>query len=167
MRGVLTSVNSDDAELARRLNTEAAKSVRVGGLSPEEALALVTRNPARQLGVDRWIGSVEPGKHADLVLWSGPPLSALSTVRSTWVDGRRLYDRQQDALLRLRDAKERERLLVRVAKAAEAGDKKDQAAPPATTLEALLARSRALARIAHADYHDGQAAHECTEEHLQ
>lgn len=168
--GVLTSVNSDDAELARRLNTEAAKSVRVGGLSPEEALALVTRNPARQLGVDRWIGSVEPGKHADLVLWSGPPLSALSTVRSTWVDGRRLYDRQQDALLRLRDAKERERLLVRVAQAAEAGDKKDKAASPATALDALatlLARSRALARIAHADYHDGQTAHECTEEHLQ
>jgi hypothetical protein len=101
------------------------------------------------------------------VLWSGPPLSALSTVRSTWVDGRRLYDRQQDALLRLRDAKERERLLVRVAKAAEAGDKKDQAAAPATALEALLARSRALARLAHADYHDGQTAHECTEEHLQ
>jgi imidazolonepropionase-like amidohydrolase len=165
--GVLTSVNSDDAELARRLNTEAAKSVRVGGLSPEEALALVTRNPARQLGVDRWIGSVEPGKHADLVLWSGPPLSAFSTVQSTWVDGRRLYDRRQDALLRLRDAKERERLLMRVAQAMESGDKKDKAAAPARALDALLARSRALARIAHADYHDGQAAHECTEEHLQ
>lgn len=168
--GVLTSVNSDDAELARRLNTEAAKSVRVGGLSPEEALALVTRNPARQLGVDRWIGSVEPGKHADLVLWSGPPLSAFSTVRSTWVDGRRLYDRQHDALLRLRDAQERERLLVRVAQAAAAGDKKDKGATDQSTagaLETLLARSRALARIAHADYHDGQAAHECTEEHLQ
>jgi imidazolonepropionase-like amidohydrolase len=69
-RGVLSSVNSDSGELARHLNFEAAKSMRYGGLTPEESLALVTINPARQLGIDKWVGSLEPGKDGDFVVWA-------------------------------------------------------------------------------------------------
>ena len=84
---VLVSVNSDNAELARRLNTEAAKSIKYGGLSEEEALKLVTINPAIQLKIDRWLGSLEEGKDADIVIWDGPPLSIYSKVEETWIDG--------------------------------------------------------------------------------
>ncbi len=70
-RGVLTSLNSDNADLARRLNLEAAKMLRYGGLDPADALAMVTINPARQLRIDDRIGSLEVGKDADLVIWSG------------------------------------------------------------------------------------------------
>jgi N-acetylglucosamine-6-phosphate deacetylase len=94
--GVLVSFNSDDAELARRLNLEAAKAVKYGGVPESEALKFVTLNPARQLGIDRYVGSVEAGKQADLVLWSGSPLSVYSSPQQTWVDGRRYFDRQQD-----------------------------------------------------------------------
>jgi N-acetylglucosamine-6-phosphate deacetylase len=99
-RGVVVSFNSDDAELARHLNHEAAKAVKYGGVTPEEALKFVTLNPAKQLRIDRWVGSLEPGKDADLVLWSGDPLSTLSRCEQTWVDGRPYFDRQSDAQLR-------------------------------------------------------------------
>lgn len=102
--GVVVSFNSDDAELARRLNLEAAKAVKYGGVAPEEALKFVTLNPARQLGIDRFVGSLEPGKHADLVVWSGPPLSTTSRCLQTWIDGRRYFDRQEDLARRKRDA---------------------------------------------------------------
>ena len=71
--GVVVSFNSDDAEMGRRLNLEAAKAVKFGGVPPEEALKFVTLNPARQLRIDKWVGSLEPGKQADLVVWSGDP----------------------------------------------------------------------------------------------
>ena len=71
--GVPVSINSDDAELGRRLNTEAAKAVKYGGLSELEALALVTINPARQLRIDRRTGLLEPGKDADFVIWAAIP----------------------------------------------------------------------------------------------
>ncbi|MGD9646499.1 MAG: amidohydrolase family protein, partial [Pirellulales bacterium] len=76
--GVVVSFNSDDAELARRLNLEAAKAVKYGDVPPAEALKFVTLNPAKQLRIDKWVGSLEPGKHADLVVWSGSPLSVYS-----------------------------------------------------------------------------------------
>ena len=94
--GVVVSFNSDNAELARRLNLEAAKAVKYGGVSPEEALKFVTLNPARQLKIDAAVGSLEPGKDADLVVWSGPPLSTFSRCEQTWVDGRRYFDMQED-----------------------------------------------------------------------
>jgi predicted amidohydrolase YtcJ len=68
-KGVLVSVNSDSAEHARRLNTEAAKSMRWGGLTEDEALALVTINPAKQLRIDNRVGSIEVGKDADIAVW--------------------------------------------------------------------------------------------------
>jgi imidazolonepropionase-like amidohydrolase len=98
--GVVVSFNSDDRELARHLNHEAAKAVKYGGVPPEEALKFVTLNPAKQLRIDRHVGSLEPGKDADLVLWSSSPLSTMSRCEQTWIDGRLYFDRKQDVDLR-------------------------------------------------------------------
>ncbi len=95
-RGVLVSFNSDSSELARRMNLEAAKAVKYGGMAPEEAIRFVTINPARQLGIDHRIGSLEPGKDADFVIWSGDPLSVYSIAEQTWVDGVKMFDRKED-----------------------------------------------------------------------
>jgi imidazolonepropionase-like amidohydrolase len=92
--GVLASVNSDSAEMMRRLYGEAAKSVRYAGMDPVRALALATINPARQLGIDERVGSIEKGKDADLVLLSGEPLSSLARVRWTMVDGEIEFERR-------------------------------------------------------------------------
>jgi len=86
-KGVLVSVNSDSAELARRLNTEAAKSMKWGDLTEDEALALVTINPAKQLRIDARVGSLEVGKDADVVLWNGDPLEAMSYATNVIVGG--------------------------------------------------------------------------------
>jgi N-acetylglucosamine-6-phosphate deacetylase len=109
--GVLVSFNSDSRELARHLNQEAAKAVKYGGVSPHEALKFVTLNPAKQLGVDRYVGSLEPGKHADLVVWSGPPLSNFSRCEQTWIDGRKYFDLEGDRKMR-RQAQTRRQALV-------------------------------------------------------
>ncbi|MCA9191862.1 MAG: amidohydrolase family protein [Planctomycetales bacterium] len=93
--GIVVSFNSDDAELARHLNHEAAKAVKYGGVEPSEALKFVTLNPAKQLRIDPYVGSLEPGKHADFVLWNRSPLSALSMCMQTWIDGRKYFDRQE------------------------------------------------------------------------
>ncbi|HXT29847.1 MAG TPA: amidohydrolase family protein, partial [Vicinamibacterales bacterium] len=99
-KGVLTSVNSDSAELARRLNTEAAKSMRWGGLSEDEALALVTINPAKQLRIDNRVGSLEVGKDADVVVWNHHPLSTYAIADRVYIDGTVYYDRlAEDARL--------------------------------------------------------------------
>src|SRR4029078_1298743 len=99
-KGVLTSVNSDSAELARRLNTEAAKSMRWGGLSEDEALALVTINPAKQLRIDARVGSLEVGKDADVVVWNHHPLSTYAIADRVYIDGTVYYDRlAEDARL--------------------------------------------------------------------
>ncbi len=99
-RGVVVSINSDDAEEMRHLNHEAAKAVRWGGLSDEQALALVTINPAKQLRIDDRVGSIEVGKDADLVVYDGHPLSSYAVVRTTLVDGRVYFDRELDRLRR-------------------------------------------------------------------
>lgn len=112
--GVLTSFNSDDPELARRLNLEAAKAVRYGGLSPEEALKFVTFNPAKQLGIDAQVGSLEAGKEADLVVWSSSPLSSYARCEQTWIDGRKYFDRQADLDKRREIAAKRAALIQRV-----------------------------------------------------
>ncbi|MCP3904149.1 MAG: amidohydrolase family protein [Planctomycetes bacterium] len=108
--GVLVSFNSDSSELARRMNTEAAKAVRYGGVDPHEALKFVTLNPARQLGIDHRTGSLEPGKDADFVIWSGPPLSTYSVCEQTWIEGRRYFDRDDDLARRAVVRAERGRL---------------------------------------------------------
>jgi imidazolonepropionase-like amidohydrolase len=98
-QGVLVSFNSDSDELSRRLNLEAAKAVKYGGLSEEDALKFVTINPAKQLFIDNRVGSLDPGKDADFVIWSGHPLSNYTICEQTWIDGRRYFDRQEDRRL--------------------------------------------------------------------
>ena len=98
--GVNVSFNSDNPELARHLNQEAAKAIKYGGVPAAEALKFVTLHPAQQLRIDQYVGSIEPGKHADLVLWNGSPLSNFSRCEQTWIDGRKYFDRQEDLHLR-------------------------------------------------------------------
>ena len=112
--GVLVSVNSDSNELARRMNTEAAKGVRYGGMDPHEALKLVTLNPARQLGVDHRIGSLEIGKDGDFVIWSDSPLSTYARCEQTWIEGARYFDLDHDSQLRASVQRERSRLIQKI-----------------------------------------------------
>ena len=95
--GVLTAINSDDAEMGRRLNQEAAKSIKYGGMSEEDALKMVTLNPAKILHLDGQMGSVKVGKSADLVLWSDHPLSVYAKAEKTIIDGKVYFDIEKDA----------------------------------------------------------------------
>jgi N-acetylglucosamine-6-phosphate deacetylase len=112
--GIVTSFNSDDAELGRRMNAEAAKAVKYGGVAAEEALKFVTLNPARQLRIDDRVGSLEAGKDADLVVWSGRPLSSYSRCEQTWIDGRKYFDLAEAAEIQQRDANIRNTLVQRI-----------------------------------------------------
>ena len=112
--GVVVSFNSDDRELGRHLNQEAAKAVKYGGVPAEEALKFVTLNPAKQLRIDERVGSLEAGKDADLVVWSGPPLAITSRVEQTWIDGRRYFDSDEDRDMRKRDAEIRTALVQKI-----------------------------------------------------
>ncbi len=104
---IVVSYNSDSDELARRLNVEAAKAVKYGNVPEEEALKFVTLNPAKQMKVERYVGSLEAGKHADFVIWNGSPLSTYSLCEQTWIEGRKYFDRAED--LQMREAIEKER----------------------------------------------------------
>jgi len=95
-RGVTVSFNSDSDDHARRLNLEAAKAVKYGETPAEEALKFVTLNPAKQLGIDRWVGSLEAGKDADFAVWSGHPLDSASVCQQTWIEGKKYFDRAQE-----------------------------------------------------------------------
>ena len=109
-KGVSVSINSDSSERARRLNVDAAKMMKYGGLTEEEALKLITWNPAWQLGIQDRVGSIEVGKDADLAIWTGHPLSTMSRVETTFVDGEILFDRQQDMARRTQLEGERKAL---------------------------------------------------------
>ena len=110
-QGVVTAFNSDDAEMGRRLNQEAAKAVKYGGVSEEEALKFVTLNPAKLLHLDNRMGSIKVGKDADMVLWSDHPLSVYAKAEKTMVDGRILFDIELDKQKRVAMEKERERII--------------------------------------------------------
>jgi len=125
--GVVVSFNSDSGDLARRLNLEAAKAVKYGGLAEEEALKFVTINPAIQLGLDDRMGSLEVGKDADFVIWNGHPLSVYSRPDLTFVEGRKMFDRQLDREMLANVAAERERLLALAAADATDADDADEA----------------------------------------
>jgi len=130
--GVVVSYNSDSGELARRMNLEAAKAVKYGGVPEEEALKFVTLNPAKQLRIDHRVGSLEVGKDADFVIWSGSPLSTYSKCEQTWIEGRKYFDLEEDLKMRELVVNERARLIQKVFASKEKGKskkKKSEAKP--------------------------------------
>lgn len=112
--GVTTSYNSDSSELARRMNSEAAKAVKYGGMAEEDALKFVTINPAVQLGIDEWVGSLEEGKDADFVIWSENPLSTFAVCEQTWIDGRNYFNLVKDQQMREEASLERNELIQKI-----------------------------------------------------
>jgi imidazolonepropionase-like amidohydrolase len=108
--GIVVSVNSDSDERARRLNIDAAKAMRYGDLTEDEALKLITINPAIQLGIQDKVGSLEVGKDADVAIWNAHPLSVYARVDITIIDGDIFFDREKDLAQRADLAKERTRL---------------------------------------------------------
>lgn len=121
-QGVTVAFNSDDAEMARRLNQEAAKAVMYGGVSEEEAWKFVTLNPAKLLHIDNRVGSVKAGKDADIVLWSDNPLSVYARAEKTFVDGVLLYDLEAEAAKRAAVQAERARLIQKMLDAKVGGE---------------------------------------------
>ncbi|ANM31985.1 hypothetical protein ABI59_00335 [Acidobacteria bacterium Mor1] len=146
-RGVSVTFNSDSSELARRMNLEAAKAVKYGNVPPEAALAFVTLNAADQLGIGDRTGSLEPGKDADFVIWSHPPLSVYAVAEETWVDGVREFSRAEDLAGRAAVAEERAKLI------AEITGKEDKAE------DASAATAKPLFRQQAAGYRDRLASH--------
>ena len=124
-RGAVVSFNSDSSDLARRMNLEAAKAVKYGGTPEAEALNFVTLNPAKQLGIDRWVGSLEVGKDADFVVWNGHPLSTQTLCDETWIEGKQYFDRSKAEARAQAIAAERAALLKKAR-----SNKPDQAAAP-------------------------------------
>nr|WP_315150499.1 amidohydrolase family protein [uncultured Flavobacterium sp.] len=110
-QGVLVAYNSDDAEMSRRLNQEAAKAVKYGNISEEDAWKFITLNPAKLLHIDDKVGSVKVGKDADLVLWNNNPLSIYAKAEKTIIDGTIYFDIQKDEAKRLSISKERNELI--------------------------------------------------------
>jgi imidazolonepropionase-like amidohydrolase len=120
-RGVVVTFNSDSDELARRMNLEGAKAVKYGGVPPAEALKFVTENAATQLGLEKRIGSLEPGKDGDFVIWSGSPLDASSVCLETWIEGKKYFDREADRRQRTLLAAEKSDLVAKARVAAAKG----------------------------------------------
>ncbi|MGB3617199.1 MAG: amidohydrolase family protein [Catalinimonas sp.] len=132
--GVLVAINSDDAEMGRRLNQEAAKTIKYGGLSEEEAWKLVTLNPAKLLRLDNRMGSIRAGKDADLVLWSDHPLSIYARPEQTYVDGVLLFDLARDQRLHQEMEAERQRIIQAMLREQAGGSPTQSARPSAGRL---------------------------------
>ena len=121
-QGIVVAINSDDAEMGRRLNQEAAKSVKYGGMSEEDAWKLVTLNPAKLLNVSDRLGSVKVGKDADVVLWTDNPLSLNAIPDKVFIDGMKFFDRAEDALLRIKNQEEKARIISKMLEADKNGE---------------------------------------------
>lgn len=119
--GVVTCINSDDAEMGRRLNQEAAKAIKYGGMSEEEALKMVTLNPAKLMRIDNRVGSIKAGKDADLVLWSGHPLSVYSKPVKTFIEGVAYFDAEEHKKAEAQLLKEKQALIEEMNKAIAEG----------------------------------------------
>src|SRR6266481_4430974 len=130
-RGVVVSINSDDAEEATHLNQEAAKSILYGGLTHDEALKMVTLNPAMQLGIDKRVGSIDAGKDADLAIYNHDPMSAYAVVQKTLIDGHVYFDLQRDIAERPALEKEKKALIDKLKKSS---DKKSEEKKPDATM---------------------------------
>ena len=111
--GVLTSLHSDNTQLATRMNWEAGKTLR-SGVSETDAMNMLTLNPAKILRLDHRIGSLEPGKDADFVIWNGHPLSAFTTADQTWIEGRKYFDREKDQELQQQVVNERALIIQQI-----------------------------------------------------
>ncbi len=131
--GVVTAINSDSGEMSRRLNQEAAKSVKYGDLSEQDAWKLVTLNPAKLLHLDDRMGSIKAGKDADLVLWSDNPLSIYAKAEKTMVDGTIYFDRSEQAKIEAQIKQEKDRLIA--ASKNSKGKKSNRKSKPAKTFE--------------------------------
>jgi imidazolonepropionase-like amidohydrolase len=127
--GLVVAINSDDAEMARRLNQEAGKSVAYGKMSEEEALKLVTLNPATMLHVQNRIGSLKAGKDADVVIWSGDPLSIYAVCEKTYVDGVPYWDFSKDADNQKKMHAEEARIIQKMIEAKTSGSATQRAVP--------------------------------------
>jgi len=110
--GITTAINSDDGEMSRRLNQEAAKTVKYGGVSEEEAWKMVTLNPAKLLHIDNRVGSIKVGKDADVVLWSDHPLSVYAKAEKTMIEGATYFDIEKDMQMRTKIKQERNELMA-------------------------------------------------------
>jgi adenine deaminase len=123
-QGVVVAINSDDAEMGRRLNQEAAKGVKYGGMSEEEAWKMVTLNPAKLLHLDDRMGSLKVGKDADIVIWTDNPLSINSIVDYTIIDGAIFFDRSQSEVIEKRNQLEKARIISKMLKENKKGKKR-------------------------------------------
>lgn len=120
-QGVLVAYNSDDAEMSRRLNQEAAKAVKYGGVSEEDAWKFVTLNPAKLLHIDDKVGSVKVGKSADLVIWSDHPMSIYAVAEKTIIDGIVYFDLARATQQLEKIEQERNRLIQQMIEAKNGG----------------------------------------------
>ncbi len=160
-RGIVVSYNSDSDELARRLNTEAAKAVKYGNVPEIDALDFVTLNPAKQLRIDGRTGSLEAGKDADFVVWSGSPLSVYSVAEQTWVDGIKEFDRSKDLAERADKDKARAEAIAKIRGGAKTESKPVDEAKDAKPIPAAvpvryadkLAATSPVVSIVHATVH--------------
>ena len=174
--GVVVSFNSDDAELGRRMNTEAAKAVKYGGVPEDEALKFVTLNAAKQLRIDERVGSLEAGKDADFVIWSGSPLSTYARAEQTWIDGRCYFSLADDAAMRAAATTEREALVQKAlverqkalaggggaAGAGGAGGRRSEAGPTPDAVRAVQRIEERAALEYRSLYHNGLDAKNCS-----
>jgi len=132
--GITVAINSDDAEMGRRLNQEAAKGIKYGGMSEEDAINMVTINPAKLLHIDDKVGSVKVGKDADLVLWTENPLSIYSKVAKTFIDGKLYFDLNKQPTKERALRKERASIISKMIAYKNAGGKVQKVKPPNETL---------------------------------
>lgn len=121
-QGLIVAINSDDDEMGRRLNQEAAKSVKYGGMTEAEAWKMVTLNPAKLLHLDDRMGSIKVGKDADLVLWTTNPLSIEAKVELTIVDGTVFFDATRDSLMRITNEAEKARIISKMQESTQQGE---------------------------------------------
>lgn len=132
--GITTAFNSDDAEMARRLNQEAGKSVLYGNVPEEDALKFVTLNPAKMMHIDNRVGSLKAGKDADVVIWSANPLSIYAKAEKTFVDGIAYWDIDKDVQVRATQATEKARIAQKMLDSKSKGGKTQRPAPQASII---------------------------------